>query len=86
MRIRKVRFDQDTEKALQEVCRATGISVSLALKRGIRALRSGLAATTSSSPFEIYETIDLGPGGYAKASARNAKSAVIDVLRRTCRS
>jgi hypothetical protein len=82
MSLHSVRFDEDTEEALEDVCEAAGISVSLALKRGIIALRDGLAATKSSRPFEIYETIDLGPGGYAKAPARHAKRAIADILRR----
>jgi hypothetical protein len=82
MSLHSVRFDEDTEEALEDVCGAAGVSVSVALKQGILALRVGLAAAKSSRPFEIYEKINLGPGGYAKASARNAKRAVADILRR----
>jgi hypothetical protein len=82
MALHSVRFDEETEGALLDVCEATGFSVSLALKRGVLALREGLAATKVARPFDIYKTIDLGPGGYAGAASRNAKRAVVDVIKR----
>ena len=82
MPLHSVRFDAETEEALEFVCEATGSSVSSALKRGILALREGLAARAAVRPYDIYETIELGPGGYASSPARNAKRAVVDVLRR----
>jgi hypothetical protein len=82
MPLHSVRFDEDTEEALEDVCEATGFSVSQALKRGILALRDGLATAKPSRPFDVYMTIDLGPGGYALAPARNAKQAVAQILKR----
>ncbi len=68
--------------ALADVQRATGTSVSGALKRGLVAARDALRRESSVTPFDVYRAIDLGPGGYARAPARQAKRAVRALLRR----
>jgi hypothetical protein len=86
MGTRTVRLDDESERLLGEVRRLTGASVSDALKRGLVALRdSARADAPERSPFEIYEGIDLGPGGYARARARRAKAAVAKLLRAKAR-
>jgi hypothetical protein len=79
MPLHSVRFDDEAEAALEEVCEATGASVSTVLKRGVIALRDGIE---SRRPFEVFRLLDLGPGGYAKAPARGAKRAVGEVVRK----
>jgi mitochondrial fission protein ELM1 len=59
-----------------------GFSVSQVLKNGVLALRDQLASRRIARPFDVYKTIDLGPGGYLKAPARNAKRTVADIVRR----
>lgn len=81
MPLHSVRFDEQTEEALEEVCEVTGASVSVALKRGIVALRDGLVAKPARRPIQIYETLDLGPGGNARAPARKAKQAMRELMR-----
>ncbi len=66
--------------ALADVQRATGTSVSGALKRGLVAARDALRRESSVTPFDVYRAIDLGPGGYARAPARQAKPAVRALL------
>jgi hypothetical protein len=78
MPLHSVRFDDETERALEEVCAATGASVSVALKRGVLALRARLA----TRPYDVYASLDLGPGGYAAVPARRAKAGVAAVIRR----
>jgi hypothetical protein len=73
MATRTVRLDEESEKALAEIRRRTGMQVSTALKRGLLAVRDGLRAAHAANPYEIYAGIDLGPGGYARAPARQAK-------------
>ena len=80
MAIRTVRLDPESERALAEIRRATGMSVSGALKRGLVAARDALRAATAL-PFEVYRKIELGPGGYARAPARRAKQALRALLR-----
>ena len=51
-------------------------------KRGLVAARDALRGESSVTPFDVYRAIDLGPGGYARAPARQAKRAVRALLRR----
>ena len=82
MATRTVRLDEESERALADVRRATGTSVSGALKRGLVAAREALRSESAVTPFDVYRTIDLGAGGYARAPARQAKRAVRALLRR----
>lgn len=76
MGTRTVRLDDEAEKSLEEITRATGLSISDALKKGLIALRQEVARNASATPYEIYERLDLGRGGYAAAPARDAKRAL----------
>jgi hypothetical protein len=82
MAIRTVRLDLDSERALAEVRRATGLTASAVLKRGIAAMRDAVRAQTEADPWQIYQRIDLGTGGTSKGRAREAKHVVREVLRR----
>jgi hypothetical protein len=80
MATRTVRLDEESERALAEIQRRTGMQVSTALKRGILAVRASLRAAEASNPFDVYARIDLGPGGYASVPARQAKARIRSVL------
>jgi hypothetical protein len=81
MATRTVRLDDESERMLMEICRARELSVSQALKAGLHAACSQLKAKPSAPPpYEIYRRIDLGPGGYARAPARDAQRAIRRVL------
>ena len=82
MSLRSVRLEPETEVALEEIQRATGLSASAAIRRGVTALREQLREAGSASPFELYRTLELGEGGYARAPARKAKKSIQAVLRR----
>ncbi|MGH7804748.1 MAG: hypothetical protein ACREQJ_10400 [Candidatus Binatia bacterium] len=82
MGTRTVRLDEDSERALDEIRSATGMSVSGVLKRGLAAVREKLGTGSSATPYEIYSSLDLGPGGYSRAPARQAKKAVRAILRK----
>jgi hypothetical protein len=82
MPIRTVRLDDETEKALQEIQAATGLRVSEALKRGLRALRSEIERDAGRLPYNIYRELDLGAGGYASAASTDVKRAVRQRLRK----
>lgn len=79
MSVRTVRLDAESERRLSQIRRATGLSVSGALKHGIAAMHQKLHARTKV-PFEIYQQIDLGPGGYARVPARRAKTGIRTTL------
>lgn len=82
MTTRTVRFDDDTEKALDEVRAATGWPISEVLKRGVKALRTRVRSRPARPPFEVYEELDLGPGGYATTSSSNTRAGVRTALKR----
>jgi len=81
MGTRTVRLDEQTERTLQRLRKATGLSISEVLKRGVQAY-SEQAATTEVRPYAVYERIDLGAGGWAAAPAREAKRALRDLIAR----
>jgi hypothetical protein len=81
MGTRTVRLDEQTERTLQRLRKATGLSISEVLKRGVQAY-SEQVATTEVRPYAVYERIDLGTGGWAAAPAREAKRAVRDIIAR----
>jgi hypothetical protein len=79
---RTVRLDDEAEDALQEIRRATGMTISQALKRGLLLLRARAGEERSATAWEIYEKIDLGAGGYAIAPSREAKGGARRAIRR----
>jgi hypothetical protein len=79
---RTVRLDKEAESALREIRRITGMTISEALKRGLLVLRQTVRDKHAAASWEVYERIDLGPGGYAAAPASRSKQAVADAMRR----
>lgn len=77
-----IRIDEETERTLEELRRATGLSSSEILKRGILALREEIRRASSWRPFQIYRELDLGEGGYAIASSTNVRRGVRKALKR----
>ena len=82
MSTRTVRLDTEAEKTLKEIQQATGMSVSDALKRGLIELRNDLARQASTTPYDIYKQLDLGPGGYAVGSSRETRRTIRDAIRK----
>jgi hypothetical protein len=85
MGTRSVRLDEETEKALRRLTRTTGLSISEVLKRGVLAYQAKALQQSASKPYDIYQKLDLGSGGYARAPAKDAKRAVADVIARKYR-
>ena len=85
MGIRTVRLDDETEKVLKQVTQKTGWSVSSALKRGVLVLRDEVGRRTQQFPFEIYRSLDLGPGGYALAPSTETRRGMQIALRKKSR-
>ena len=81
MGTRTVRLNAACELKLEEVCKRTGLSVSEVLRRGIEAYAASVDQS-AETPYEVFSRLDLGPGGYAVAPAREAKQAVARVIRR----
>ena len=76
MATRTVRLDPEAEKALQEVREATGLPISEALKRGLRALQHQTRHEIERTPYDVYRELDLGPGGYALAPSTDIRRGV----------
>lgn len=75
MGVKTVRMEPEDEKLLERLRRRTGLTVSDILKRGMRLLDESLAAQPKRTPYEIYASLDLGPGGEAAGSASDSRSA-----------
>jgi len=82
MGLRTVRLDEDTEQVLKDVRRVTGLSVSAALKRGLRVLRNEVAHEGQRPAYDVYAKLDLGPGGYATAPSPETRRGMIAALKR----
>ena len=85
MGVRTVRLDEEAEKALAHIVRTTGLSISGALKQGLLLLCTQLAQLTPQAPYDIYEALDLGPGGYAIAPSTETRRGVQEILKRKLR-
>ena len=82
MATRTVRFDDEAEKALEEIRAVTGWPISEVLKRGLQAVRELVRKTPSRLPYDVYQELDLGPGGYAIASSEKTRAGVREAVRR----
>ena len=82
MSTRTVRLDPEAEKALGEIRRATGLSISESLKRGLAALEREIRGGATSAAWEVYSGLDLGPGGYAVAPSDAGRSAIRAAIER----
>ncbi len=80
MATRTVRLDEGAEQLLKDIVQMTGLSISNALKEGLKALETDLREDSRSVPYAIYKELDLGPGGYAIAPSSDAKEAVKRVI------
>ena len=67
MGIRTIRLDDRAEGREAELRQRAGLPTSV---------RHGMTET----PYEIFRRLDLGPGGYAVAPAKRAKTAVAAVI------
>lgn len=82
MASRTVRLDDEAEQALAELRGKTGMTISQTLKSGLLALLQKLRREPSPTAWDVYEKLDLGPGGYTRSTGTGAKSAVREVIRR----
>ena len=76
MATRTVRLDDEAEAALREIRAATGLPISEALKRGLRALQERVHHETNCTPYDIYRELDHGPSGSTIAPSTETKRAV----------
>jgi Arc/MetJ-type ribon-helix-helix transcriptional regulator len=82
MATRTVRLDSEEEEVLAELVRKTKLPVSDVLRRGLRALEKESLETAPPTPFDVYERLDLGPGGYANRPATESRRAAREAILR----
>lgn len=82
MATRTVRLDDEAEAALLQITEATGLPISQALKRGLRSLQAEVARESTRKPYDVYQELDLGPGGYAIAPSTDTRRGVRKALRK----
>jgi hypothetical protein len=82
MALRTVRLDDEAEATLRTIREATGLPISQALKEGLRALNRQVSEAPANRPWDFYERLDLGPGGYAEAPSTETRRGVKAALRR----
>ncbi|HEX3131493.1 MAG TPA: hypothetical protein VH394_29420 [Thermoanaerobaculia bacterium] len=82
MATRIMKLDDETEKILDQLVRATGLSVSAVLMQGLLTLRERMEGPSHLSAWDLYRDLDLGPGGYSIASSTTSRRGVQEALRR----
>lgn len=85
MAIRTVRLDREAEENLRQIREATGLPISETFKQGLRSLKRQVQENPATRPFDIYEKLDLGPGGYAQTPSTEVKLGVGAAIRKKLR-
>lgn len=82
MSIRTVHLDDEAEQTLAHIVERTGLSRTEALKQGLLALHTQLVQQAPPRPYDLYTTLDLGPGGTAIAPSTETRRGVREAIRR----
>ncbi len=82
MGTRTVRLDEETEKTLAMLTKLTGLTILELLRHGVPGYCSKALEETARKPYEIFQQLDLGSGGYARVPAEIAKTTVGDIIRK----
>jgi hypothetical protein len=80
MATRTVRLDAEAEATLTKIRKVTGLPISEALKQGLKALHKQVEDSPQPTAFEVYQKLDLGPGGYAKYPSTETRRGVREIL------
>ena len=80
MTTRSVRLDDEAERALAEIRRRSGQSISGAIKLSLISFRDNVRSDQRRRPSEFFLQYDLGPGGYSIGPARKSRQAVREKL------
>ena len=76
MAIRTVRLDDEAEATLRQIQEATGMRISEALQKGLDSLKQEIQQSRPRRAWEVYQQLDLGPGGYSIAPANEVRRGV----------
>jgi hypothetical protein len=61
--------------------RVDAVTATDVMKRGIRLVEKSLATRATTIAFDVYPTLDLGPGGYARGLASKSRETARMVIR-----
>jgi hypothetical protein len=82
---RTVRLDDEAEAVLQQIRDVTGLPISEALKQGLQSLKQRVGEESTRRPYDLFQQLDLGPGGYAVAPSTDTRRGVVTALRKKLR-
>lgn len=85
MATRSVRLDDEAEAVLQQIRDVTGLPISEALKQGLQSLKQRVGEESTRRPYDLFQQLDLGPGGYAVAPSTDTRRGVVAALRKKLR-
>jgi len=80
MKTRSVRLDQETEELLNRILEKTDLNISEIFKEGIRTLAQSIDEKDTASPYSVFKTLELGPGGDSQVASIQAKQAIKEIL------
>lgn len=79
---RTVRLDDEAEATLAKLRKATGLTISELLKRGLAAYEKSTPPAPRRRAYDVWKSLDLGEGDPNIPPAANAKEAVKEIIRK----
>jgi hypothetical protein len=79
---RRVRLDEEAERALAHIRKTTGLQIFEALKRGLLTLQERVDHKSSRTPYDVYRQLELGAGGYLIAPSTETRQGVRKAIRK----
>jgi hypothetical protein len=80
MTTRSVRLDDEAERALAEIRRRSGQSISSAIKLSLISFRDNVLSHQGRRPSQFFLQYDFGEGGYSTGPARESRRFVREKL------
>jgi hypothetical protein len=75
-------LDDEAERALAEIRRRSGQSISSAIKLSLISFRDNVLSREGRRPSEFFLQYDFGEGGYSIGAARESRRVVSEKLAR----
>lgn len=82
MSTRTVRLDDEAERTLAALQKATGLSISGVLKRGLHAYASIADRDALVKPYEVYRQLEIGASVKGAAPVSGWKEQVSEIVRK----
>ena len=82
MSTRTVRLDDEAERTLAALQKATGLSISGVLKRGLHAYASIVDKDAPVTPYEVYRRLKIEASGKSVSPVVGRKEQVSEIVRK----